>query len=176
MDASNLSASSGRIGRTLRHLGAGAWRVQRRFDEKTMERISAAIALAELGHAGEIRFAVEASLSLRALLAGVDTRSRALTLFSHLRLWDTEANTGVLLYLLWADKAIEIVVYRGIVALVPAAAWDALCADLRERLRNGDDAGDAVCVCIAAIGAELRAALPVAESTPDELPNIPLLL
>jgi uncharacterized membrane protein len=176
MDASNVLPSQGRVTRTLRHLGTGALRVQRRFDEKTMERISAAIAQAELGHAGEIRFAVEASLSLRALLAGVDTRTRALTLFSHLRLWDTEANTGVLLYLLWADKAIEIVVDRGIVALVPAPTWDALCAELRERLRNGDDAGEAVCACIAAIGAQLGAALPSAESTPDELPNMPLLL
>jgi uncharacterized membrane protein len=176
MDASNVSPSQGRVARTLRHLGTGGLRVQRHFDEKTMERISAAIAQAELGHAGEIRFAVEASLSLRALLVGFDTRARALTLFSHLRLWDTEANTGVLLYLLWADKAIEIVVDRGIVALVPAPAWDALCADLRVCLRNGDDAGDAVCACIAAIGAQLRAALPPAESTPDELPNLPLLL
>ena len=162
--------------RLLRHLSIGALRVHRRFNAHTMERIKEAIAQAERGHAGEIRFAVEAVLPLRSLFHGIDARSRALNWFSHLRLWDTEANTGVLLYLLWADKAIEIVADRGIAALLPADVWDAPCAELRERLRRGDDAGEAVCACIAAIGALLRAALPPAEATPDELPDDPLLL
>jgi uncharacterized membrane protein len=176
MGASNAASSQGRAGRMLSHLGTGSLHVRRRFNAKAMERIKNAIAEAERGHAGEIRFAVEAALPLRALFNGIDARSRALTLFSHLRLWDTEANTGVLLYLLWADKAIEIVADRGIAALLPDSAWEAHCAELRERLRRGENAGEAVCTCITAIGAMLRAVLPPAESTPDELPNKPLML
>ncbi len=176
MSTSNASLSAGRAGRVLRHLGTGALSVRRRFNANTMGRIADAIAKAELGHAGELRFAVEAALPLRALVSGTDARSRALTLFSHLRLWDTQANTGVLLYLLWADKAIEIVADRGIATLLPADVWEMTCAELSERLRRDDDAGDAVCACIATIGARLRAVLPPAESTPDELPNMPLLL
>lgn len=162
--------------RWLRHLSTGVLSVHRRFNADTMERIAATIAAAEHGHAGEIRFALEAALPLHALFNGTDARSRSLSLFSHLRLWDTEANTGVLLYLLWADRAIEIVADRGIVARLPATAWETPCSALRDRIGQGDDPGEAVCACIASIGAILRAALPPAESTPDELPNTPLLL
>lgn len=167
---------AGKFARTMKHLGMGAGAVRRRFDRQAMERIGAAIAAAEQGHAGEVRFAVEAMLPVRALLRHPDARSRAVEVFSQLRVWDTEDNTGVLLYLLWADRAIEIVADRGISALLPADAWEAPCARLAGRLRQGDEPAAAVCECIAAIGAILRGALPGKEQTPDELPDTPVVL
>jgi len=166
---------AGKFSRLMTHLGTGAGVVHRRFDRDAMKRIGEAIAAAERGHAGEIRFAVEAALSVRKLRRHRDARSRALDVFSHLRVWDTEANTGVLLYLLWADRAIEIVADRGIAALVPASDWEAACAQVRDGLRSGDPVA-AVIAGITRIGDLLRAALPAMESTPDELPDDPVLL
>jgi uncharacterized membrane protein len=166
---------AGAFSRVLAHLNTGSGAVHRYFDKQAMARIRDAIAAAERGHAGEIRFAIEATLPLRALWRRRDARSRALDVFAHLRVWDTEANTGVLLYLLWADRAIEIVADRGIAALVPAQKWESICAEVRDGLRNTHPA-DAVIAGIARIGDLLRAALPAQESTTDELPDDPVLL
>ena len=164
------------ISRWFGHLNTSTLRLRGRFDADAMQRISAAIVESERGHAGEIRFAVEAALPLRALLQRVDARSRALGLFSHLRVWDTAGNTGVLLYLLWADQAIEIVVDRGIAALFIERIWERPCNDLRESLRRGDDPVEAVCACIRTIGGMLRAALPPEDAPGDELPDAPVML
>ena len=166
---------AGTLSRTFAHLCTGTGAVHQRFDADAMTRIRNAIAAGELGHAGEIRFAVEAALPLRALWHRKEARSRALEVFANLRVWDTDANTGVLLYLLWADRAIEVVADRGIAALVPASAWESICADVREGLRNTHPA-DAVVIGVERIGELLRAALPAQEHTPDELPDDPVLL
>ena len=166
---------TGKFARTFAHLRTGHGVVRRRFNRDAMKRIGEAIAAAERGHAGEIRFAVEAALSLQMLRRHQDARSRALEVFTHLRVWDTAANSGVLLYLLWADRAIEIVADRGIAALVPASDWEAVCAQVRDGLQSKHPA-DAVIAGITRIGELLRAALPAQESTPDELPDDPVML
>ena len=166
---------AGSFARALAHLGTGTGVVRRHFNRDAMARIRAAIADAERGHAGEIRFAVEAMLPLRMLRRHRDARSRAVEVFSQLRVWDTEANSGVLLYLLWADRAIEVVVDRGIAALVPASEWETVCLQVRDGLRSAHPA-DAVIAGIARIGELLRVALPTQASTPDELPDDPVRL
>ncbi len=166
---------AGKFARALSHLSTGTGAVHRRFDREAMTRICDAIADAERGHAGEIRFAVEATLSLRMLRRHQHPRSRAVEVFGHLRVWDTEANTGVLLYLLWADRAIEIVADRGINALVPAAAWEAVCGEVATGLRAANPT-EAVIAGIGRIGDLLRTALPPSASTPDELPDEPVML
>ena len=157
------------------HLCTGTGAVQRRFDADAMTRIRNAIAASELGHVGEVRFAVEAALPLRALWHRKNARARALEVFAQLRVWDTQANSGVLLYLLWADRAIEVVADRGIAALVPASAWESICAEVRDGLRGAQPA-DAVIAGVVKIGDLLRATLPGEKSTPDELPDDPVLL
>ncbi|HTA64973.1 MAG TPA: TPM domain-containing protein [Xanthomonadaceae bacterium] len=166
---------AGTISRLWAHARTGTGVVRRRFDHEAMERIREAIVAAERGHAGEVRFAVEAALPIGKLRQHRDARSRALEVFSQLRVWDTEENTGVLLYLLWADRAIEIVADRGIAALVPASAWEAVCTEISDGLRSTHPV-DAVIAGIARIGELLRAALPARESTPDELPDDPAVL
>jgi len=166
---------TGTLARTFTHLCTGTGAVHRRFGSDAMTRIRNAIAAAELGHAGEIRFAVEAALPLRALWQRKTARVRALEVFAQLRVWDTETNSGVLLYLLWADRAIEVIADRGIAALVPASAWESICAEVRAGLRSAQPA-DAVIAGVVKIGDLLRASLPGEKSTPDELPDDPVLL
>ena len=166
---------TGTISRLWAHASTGAGVVHRRFNREAMKRIGEAIVAAERGHAGAVSFAVEAALSMRKLRQHGDARSRAVEVFSQLRVWDTEANTGVLLYLLWADRAIEIVADRGIAALVPASAWEAVCAEISHGLRSTHPA-DAVIAGIIRIGDLLRAALPAQDATPDELPDDPVVL
>jgi uncharacterized membrane protein len=76
-------------------------------------------------HSGEIRVCVEAGLPLSYLWRGATARERAVTMFGKLRVWDTEHNNGVLIYLLLAEHAIEIVADRGLARHVPQAQWEA---------------------------------------------------
>ena len=98
--------------------------VGRAFPPSAMAAIEEAIAKSEREHSGELRFAVEPALDTSALLAGQSGRERALEVFSQLRVWDTEENNGVLIYLLLADRDIEIVADRGVNARVPQAEWE----------------------------------------------------
>ena len=119
--------------RWLRHLF-----FPRRFPKGAMQAIEQAITRSEATHRGEIRFAAEDALDGPALLAGQSTRERALEVFSQLRVWDTEENNGVLIYLLLADHDIEIVADRGIAGRVSQGEWEKICRDMEERLRRGE--------------------------------------
>ena len=110
--------------RLLRHLFAPS--AQRWLPADGMARITQAIDAGEARHSGEICFAVEPALHWRHVLRGTDVRARAEQAFARLRVWDTEANTGVLLYVLLAEHRIEIVADRGIAKVVAPAEWEAI--------------------------------------------------
>lgn len=150
--------------RLLRHLFAPA--ASRLFPEATMQRIAEAIAAGERRHRGEVCFAVEAALPLAAVIAGVDARQRAIDVFSQLRVWDTEANNGVLLYLLLADHRIEIVADRGFAGRVDNAEWQAICRGIEARLCEGQ-AEAAVLFGLEAINAVVAEHFPRAEGDHD---------
>jgi uncharacterized membrane protein len=162
--------------RLTRHLWIGSPEVNRIFPAAALERITKAIAASETGHHGEIRFAVEASLELRPLLKGVTARERAIQVFSDLRVWDTEENNGVLIYLLLADHDVEILADRGIHAKVGAAGWEAICKAMETEFRQGRfEAG--VAAGIASVGAHLKAHFPARGGTNEnELPDAPVIL
>lgn len=128
----------GKLKRFLKHLVAGHWQVARRFPEPSMRAIEKAISDSERLHRGELRFAVEAGLEGHDLLRGITPRARAIEVFSQLRVWDTEENTGVLVYLLLADRDVEIVADRGVHARVGEAGWQAICHAMETRFRNGE--------------------------------------
>jgi uncharacterized membrane protein len=113
--------------RIARHLLTLHGAVARAFPLAALANIEKAIAKAESGHRGEIRFAAEAALESTALLHEQSARERAVQVFSLLRVWDTEENNGVLIYLLLADRDVEIVADRGIHAKVPAGQWEQIC-------------------------------------------------
>ena len=161
--------------RLLKHLFAMPLR--RLFAPAALERIAAAIATSEGRHTGEIRFAVESALHPRAVLAGMQARDRAIEIFSQLRVWDTRANNGVLLYLLLADHRIEVIADRGFDGLVSAEQWRGVCLLIEERMRAGEPEV-AVLRGIEALSALIEAHFPRGEGYVDtnELPDDPHLL
>jgi uncharacterized membrane protein len=148
-----------RIGRWFRHFFASTHQVRRALPPAAMERIRAAILQSEAGHSGEIRFAVEAALPWSYVKRDAPARQRATMVFSKLRVWDTERNNGVLLYVELADRAIEIVADRGIARHVKREEWERVCAAVREHLSTGNfEAG--VIAGIEAIGRLLQRHFP----------------
>lgn len=124
------------VTRTLKHLLVPAWWYRRAFPRAIMHNIEKAIRDSEAHHFGEIRFVVEADLSLSELLRGITARDRAIELFSQLRVWDTEYNSGVLIYLLLADRDVEIIADRGIHNRVGNAAWESICQKMEHEFRQ----------------------------------------
>lgn len=163
------------IRRMARHLLSPAWRMRRPFNAATLQDIERAIGAAESGHAGEIRFVVEHALEPLELWAGIDSRQRALQVFSQLRVWDTEDNNGILVYLLFAERAVEIVADRGIARRVPQAEWEALCRDVEARFR-ASQFRDGSLRAIEGAAALLRQHFPAGDEHGNELPNRPVLL
>ena len=140
------------IARIAKHLFFLPWRVRQAFPPRTLDAIERAIRASEAVHGGEIRFAVEGALDPGPLFAGQSARERAIDVFSLLRIWDTEANNGVLIYLLLADHDVEIVADRGINAKVAPGEWEAICRVMEASFRRGDyDSG-----VLAGIGAVTR--------------------
>ena len=161
--------------RLLRHVFARS--AQHLFPEDSLQRIADAIAAGELRHRGEILFAVESELSPGMVLRGVQARVRAEAAFARLRAWDTEANNGVLIYLLLADHRIEIVADRGLNGLVSAEQWRGVCQLMEERMQAGEPE-QAVVRGIEAVSDLLAEHFPQIDGVPDrdELPNRPLIL
>src|SRR5438132_1397711 len=114
--------------RTLRHLVTPDWAARRAFPSHVLRKIEQAIKASERQHDGELRFAVEGPLPLGFL----NTRKRAEALFSQLGVWDTEHNSGVLIYVQLVDRRIEIVADRGIAARVEQAEWSAICRSMEK--------------------------------------------
>lgn len=161
--------------RWLRHLACDDGKVRRAFDALALSRIEQAIAAGERTHRGQVRFAVEAALPLARVLAGVSPRERALEVFSLSRTWDTEENCGVLVYLLFADRDVEIVADRGIHARVADGTWQAICSSMEDAFSAGRFA-EGVESGMAEIGRLLAQHFPRATPGGNELPDSPLIL
>jgi uncharacterized membrane protein len=124
--------------RIVRHLVVTHWQVNRAFPHKTSISIESAIQASKTAHVGEIRFAVEGALHSTPLLQGQSAQQRALEVFSQLRVWDTEHRNGLLIYLLLADRAVEIVADRGIHSKVESHEWDSICRTMEAAFRMGN--------------------------------------
>lgn len=163
------------IGRIVRHLFAGPASVRRVLSATSLARIEQTIVASERMHRGQIRFAVEAGLDFAAVSAGLTARERAIDMFSRLRVWDTAHNNGVLVYLLLADRDVEIVADRGIHAHCGDAVWEAICRDMEQQFRAGRfEAG--VVAGIEALGARLALHFPGDGDTANELPDAPVVI
>ena len=163
------------VTRIFKHLFAPHWIVHRAFPRRELKRIEEAIKASETKHAGELRFAVETGLDLLPLLRGMTPRHRAHQVFSELRVWDTEHNSGVLVYVQLVDRRIEIVADRGINAKVEQRQWDAICRRMEEAFRARQFEEGAVSA-IKEITTLLAQHFPPRGENPDELPNRPVLL
>ena len=174
-----------KLTRFFRHLLSNPWQVKRHFSDVALHRIESAIAASESKHIGEIRFVVEVGLQPFEIVCGKTPRERGIELFGRLNVWDTEHNNGVLIYLLLADRDVEIVADRGIDKHVGFDRWDIICHDMEVMFRRGDfEAG--VLEGIEEITAMLEKYFPIdaihnerkqaVERQKNELPNKPLIL
>ena len=161
--------------RLMQNIFAGWFRMSSWFPATTLTHIRDVIREGERHHAGEICFAVEARFSFWSVLKGAQTRNRAHQLFSMLRVWDTQDNSGVLLYMHLAEHKVELIADRGIAARVDSAHWQTICDELTADIKNGS-ADAAVLACIAKINDLLRMNFPAHEDNPRELPDEPVVL
>lgn len=163
------------IKRWCRHLCTLPSAVKMHFSNDAIQRIEAAIANSEMLHLGEIRFAVEAKLSLLELMTKKTAKQRALEVFSELKVWDTAQNNGVLIYLLLADHDFEILADRGIHQHVGSAGWEQITHRMELMFRQGQfEAG--VIYGISKISEHLIQYYPAKGENHNELPNAPVIL
>jgi uncharacterized membrane protein len=163
------------IKRIGKHLVEHHWRARRIFTSKVLDRIEQATKACEATHSGQVRFVVEGALDGAPLLRNQSARERALDIFSHLRIWDTEHNNGVLIYLLLADRRVEIVADRGIDARVGADGWQAICRALESDFKAGQFEAGAI-KGIEAVSRQLARYFPPHGAHPNELPDRPVVI
>lgn len=161
--------------RVLRHLLSTSWALTRRFDHEALEHIEHAVAASELLHRAELRFAIEAALDLRTLRRCETARERAHEVFADLEVWDTAENNGVLIYVLLAEHAVEIVADHGFDDRVNETEWRKVCDTVdgyfeRGEWRTGALAG------IEAVTKLAAREFPAPDTVRNELPNRPVVL
>ena len=162
--------------RILKHLAIPHWTVRRAFPVRVAQAVERAVRAAETAHDIELRVVVEGGLPLASLIRGTSSRERGIELFSNLRVWDTQNNTGVLIYLQFVDRKIEIVADRGISAHVRQGDWDAACAAMANEFRAGRFEQGAL-TGIEHVAALLEKHLPPPPAGDrDELPDAPIVI
>jgi len=164
-----------KVGRLIRHLFTTRWSTRARFSAAVLDAIAQAIGECEERHGGEIRFIVETALDLPELWRDMPPRQRALQLFGQFGVWDTAHNNGVLVYVLMADRDVEIVADRGIAQHVSQAEWQAVCRQMEAHFRAGRFR-EASVLGILGVGALLGKHFPGRRASDNELPNQPVLL
>jgi uncharacterized membrane protein len=142
------------------------------FNSENRQLLSNHITEAERGHRGEIRLVIESQMPLTMVMSKVSPRQRAITWFSDLRVWDTEENSGILLYLLLSERKIEIVADRGIAKRVEQAEWDQICHQLQSQL-GAEQVVDGLTHALQQFGNLLRLHYPIdiSADNPNELSN-----
>jgi TPM domain len=161
--------------RIARHLMATRWTVDRAFPCVILSAIDRAIKASEATHRGEIRFVVEGALDIGPVIRGQTARGRAIDVFSQLRIWDTDRNNGVLIYLLLADRDVEIVADRGINAKVGAQEWERICRNMETSFRQADYEGG-VLGGIREVTRHLAEHFPASGGDRNGLPDKPVVL
>lgn len=162
--------------RLLQHTSTGALAVRRYFPPATLAAIEQAVKACEHQHPGEVRFAAEPALQLHVVWQGLTPRQRAVQVFSDLRVWDTEHNDGVLIYVLLADRAVEIVADRGVArGRVPQAEWDAVCRLMESHFRESRFEAGAV-AGVQAVAAVLARYPAGPKDVGNEQPDAPVIL
>jgi len=164
-----------RVLRLCRHLFETRWLARRRFAPAVLDRVEAAVAAAETAHCGELRIVIETDLDAWSIVRGKTPRQRALEVFAGYRVWDTERNNGVLVYVLLADRAVEIVADRGFNGLVAPAEWAAACHAMEAEFRGGRWEQGAL-AGVEAAARLLARHFPGTGKMGNELPDRPILV
>src|SRR6202011_5814594 len=163
------------IRRIGRHLLEHRWRVRRIFTPDVLAASEKAIKAGEATHSGQVRFVVEGALDGAPLFRNQSARERALDIFSHLRIWDTVHNNGVLIYLLLANRNVEIVAVRRIDEKVGAHGCEKICKDMETDCKAGNFEGGVI-KGIEAVSRQLAAHFPAHGGNRNELPDTPVVI
>ena len=163
------------IARIGKHLLEHRWRARRLFPPRVLAAIEQAIKTGEATHSGQVRFVVEGALDGAPLFRNQPARERAIDIFAQLRIWDTVHNNGVLIYLLLADRDVEIVADRGIDAKVTAAGWEKICVGMESDFKAGKFERGAI-RGIEAVSRLLAQHFPAHGKGPNELPDAPVVI
>lgn len=165
-----------RLRRMLRHRWVDDGDLRRALPPSALVALERRVAASEQTHSGEIRIHVEAGLPWRYLWRDADARARAVAMFGKLRVWDTEQNNGVLIYLLLAENAIEVVADRGLMRAVPQSAWDDLVSRMGAAFHTGRFE-EGLLQAVDEVSALLVQHFPLraGESNPNELPDAPVI-
>lgn len=161
--------------RTLKHLFSTRGGTRARFPAALEQAVSAAVSRAEARTSGEIRFVIETALDLSDLWSGITPRERALQVFAQLGVWDTELRNGILIYVLAADRDVEIVADRGAATRISPTEWEAVCRLIESHFREGRFQ-DGALAGVEAVGGLLEREFPSHSGNRNELPNQPTLL
>lgn len=161
--------------RILKHLMTPPWAARRVLTRPALAELESAVKASEATHRGEVRFAVEGALDLGPLWCGQSSRDRAWELFSALRVWDTEENNGVLIYLLLADRRVEIAADRGIHGRAGAESWAAICTRMEQHFRRGAFK-NGLLLGLQEVSALLAREYPARAFNPNELPDRPEII
>ena len=161
--------------RLLRHVVTDELTVRRAFPPAVLEEIERAITAGERTHRGQVCFAVEGALPPLRVLRKLTPRERALEVFGLLRVWDTEENAGVLIYLLLADRDVEIIADRGIDRRVDQGEWQAICTRMEAAFAQSRY-GEGVVAGVTEISALLARHYPRTAGAENELPDRPVVL
>jgi len=160
----------------LRHRWLDESDTRKAIPPELVERLARRVAASEKRHAGEVRIYVESSLPMSYLWRDATARERAVAMFGKLRIWDTEHNNGVLIYLLLAERAIEIVADRGLSNKVASQEWQAIVQRMSSAFREGRFE-DGLTQALEEVSALLVAHFPQGDgaANPNELPDEPVL-
>ncbi len=155
--------------RLFSHAVTGRWHVSKMLSNGGANDITRAVREAERGHSGQIKVVIEGTPGVFHVLKNRTARDRAVDVFAAERVWDTNHNNGVLLYLMLAERDAEIVADRGLNGRVSPEQWQEVCANLERDVR-AHGFSRAVCSAVSAIGARLREHFPSDENA-NELPD-----
>ena len=164
-----------RLLRLARHLVETRFATRRRFTRPVLDRVEQAVAAAEAHHCAELRVVIETDLDAWSIIRGKTARHRALEVFAGLHVWDTEANNGVLIYVLFADRAVEIVADRGFNGLVAPEEWASVCRAMEAEFGQGRWEHGAL-AGVEAAARLLARHFPGTGRQGNELPDRPVLL
>lgn len=164
-----------KLSRLLHHLTTTSAAGRRTFPAHTLKAIQTAIAQGEAQHRAEIRVIIEPALPLRDVLIGSFPRERARELFTHYRIWDTEENCGILIYINLADRKVEIIADRTVARIISQTDWQAVCHTMTQGFARGDFHDSAI-AALDQLNALLKTHFPANGTSMNELPNRPLVL
>jgi len=164
-----------KMNRFWRHVAMTPAKARRAFPDAVMDAIARAIGGSEKRHRGEVCFVVEAELTTAQLWAGLAARARARELFATQGVWNTEENNGVLIYVLLAERRVEIVADRGIDARVSAGEWQAICDEMDAHFREGRFEAGAL-AGIESVSRHLERHFPDDGSARNQLADRPVLM